>query len=340
MQWLISQIWIALAAAGVLGILFGMAFRGLFVGNKIRRAQVERDVAKTELEQTRGEVDALYAAQRRRQEETAQTVSGGDGLQAELEAREAKIAGLGDELSAARQELDSLKAQAGTVVAAAGAAVASDTADRELSDRNVWLEERVAALEADLSAVQTPAGEAAPAAGDEELARLRWRNRYLEGRLAYYEENGETDAASEPEPETEVVEAAEVEPDANEAESDPVPVEEPASEAAAEEPAESGEEHPSDAVLKALDDVVIAPVQPPASDASTGDDLSAIEGIGPRIAEVLNGLGIVSFAQVGDWDAANVAWVEQHLSVEGRIDQERWVEQARELAANAPAENA
>ena len=63
MQWLIANMWMALAAATFLGLLFGFSFRGLLVGSRIRRAQVEREIAKTELTQTKAEVEALYAAQ-------------------------------------------------------------------------------------------------------------------------------------------------------------------------------------------------------------------------------------------------------------------------------------
>ncbi len=330
MQWLISQIWIALAAAGFLGILFGMAVRGLFVGGKIRRAQVDRDVAKTELEQSRTEVDALYAAQRRRQEETAQTVSGDDRLQNELDERETKLSGLSDELSAARQELDTLKAQAN------GGAEVSDvaTSDSELQERNTWLEQRVAELEADLSS-DTPseqiAGEAG--AGNEELAQLRWRNRYLEGRLAYHEDDAaaQDDAAQEAE-----LDAAPVE----DISADDVETETQVE--AVADPVAEDDEHPSEAVLKALDDVNIVGVQPTSADAppGEGDDLTEINGVGPRIAEVLNDLGIWSYAQIAEWSPENIAWIEQHLSFDGRVEREDWIAQASLLAETVVNEDA
>ncbi len=433
MQWLIANIWMALAAFGVLGLLFGSAMRGLFSENKVRRAKVDRDVAKTELEQTRVELDELYAAQRKRQGDSAQAVSGNDGLAAELAEREAKITGLGDELNAARSELDTLKAEresgdwsgkdaAGAATAAVagaigGAALAGgdDEAAKALEERNVWLEERVTALEADLSAapavtagadgetsteklqfqndhlrqrVEALEGElaAAPAGGvvagsvadndgdgssedDEELARLRWRNRYLEKRVAYHEggvEGEEEDdddnggliagaaaavggavaagAALVSDAEDEVEEVA----DAVDELADDV-VE--ATDEAVEEVLEDAEnfeevvddvaqvdEHPSDAVLKELGDEIEADetdqVQPEQIDAPAdggGDDLTEIVGIGPRIAEVLNELGIWSFGQIAAWSPENAAWVEQHLSFKGRVDREGWIEQAKDL---------
>lgn len=443
MQWLISQIWIALAAAGVLGILFGMAFRGLLTENRIRRARVDRDIAKTELDQTRLELDELYAAQRKRQKDSAEAVSGGDKLAAELAERETRISSLSDELKAARGELDTLKSeqsepanengssivqQAGAALVGAGAGAMLAKEDEALKERNTWLEERVAALEADLSAVPAAlvAGEVedAPEASEaeEDLARLRWRNRYLESRVAYFE-GAEGAAAAEASSEGEanepsLVEEATVTPissllsdaeDANEPEAveelgteietassedqevaspadeeeatedsnlvstddssdeasgDVEPVEaeindsvdelsEPDAEEVTEETASleqsddfedvvadvagDADEHPSDAVLKELIDLDIERVQPEQVESSDDDDdLTQISGIGPKIAELLNELGIFTHEQVASWTPENAAWIDQHLSFSGRVERESWIEQAEELliAAN------
>ncbi|MCR9080711.1 MAG: hypothetical protein NXH78_16605 [Hyphomonadaceae bacterium] len=399
MQWLIANMWMALAAATVLGLFFGFSFRGLLVGSRVRRAQVEREIARTELTQTKAEVEALYAAQRKRKEDNAQAVGGDDGLQAELEDRETRISALGDELAAARSELEQLKTENGNgdgnLVETAGAAVAgavagvvlSDTDQEELTqlrDRNTWLEERVSALEADMAA---PVAAAAPEAGnavreklqwqtgylrqrvdaleasmiaarangasvvaapveaepeetsaapesDEEMARLRWRNRYLEGRLAYFEageaeaaeaaEAVENDPAPEPEVESPTEAAAVVEPEAAaEPEPEPAPAEAPAEEAA-------DEVHPSEAMLAELEGVQPEQVERPDDG---GDDLTAITGIGPRIGEVLNELGIFKYAQIASWTPENETWIENHLSFKGRVSRENWVEQAKGLMA-------
>ena len=401
MHWLISQMWIALAAAGVLGLLLGMALRGLFVGNRIRKAMVERDIALTELEQTRSEVDALYAAQRKRQDEAAQTaqaVSGDDSLQVELEQRENKILELGSELMSARAELESLrgrdakgdlagKAGAALAAAAASSAMSQEEADA-LNERNRWLEERIASLEAEVSAApgepeaaepvaalgdvsleklnwqnaylrqrvealegvvaeapesvasavpvaapveDTPVAEPTPDAGDEELARLRWRNRYLEGRLAYYEDGNDEEASetgSSPEQApNETGSETEVEPVVADSE---IP-----SESVEDAPEPEAEPHPADALLKELDAANIMPVQPTQIDnpGDDADDLTQITGIGPKIAEVLNGLGIWTFAQISEWTPENTAWIDQHLSFQGRIEREGWIVQAAELGA-------
>lgn len=398
MQWLIANMWMALGAATVLGLFFGFSFRGLLVGSRIRRAQVEREIARTELTQTKAEVEALYAAQRKRKEDNAQAVGDDDGLQAELEDRETRISALGDELSAARSELEQLKTEnggGGNLAETAGAAVAGAVAGAVLSDgdqeeltqlrdRNTWLEERVSALEADTapqgaaaapetgdaareklqwqagylrqrvdaleanmiatratgaSVVSAPVesepedASAAPES-DEELARLRWRNRYLEGRLAYFEvgeaEAAESEAAPEPVPEAAIDTPASEAPESAEtpeATAEPEPDQTPAA-----EPVEDGTEvvHPSDAMLAELEGVQPEQIEKPEDG---GDDLTAITGIGPRIGEVLNELGIFRFAQIASWTPENETWIENHLSFKGRVSRENWVEQANKLMA-------
>lgn len=408
MQWLIANMWMALAAATFLGLLFGFSFRGLMVGAGIRKARVEREIARTELSQVKTELEDLYAAQRKRKENDVQAVSGDDKLQAELADRESRIAALGADLSAARAELDQLKASGSDENIPDHVAALSEPADGEaltrLQDRNTWLEERVAALEADLSAAPAipesepdAAPEAQPAAqapgleklvwktdyltlrnraleakviaqasagataiatpepvsvapsetpikeSEEELARLRWRNRYLEGRLAYFEEGegqadldtGEPDAPivadSAPATQAPAEETSESERKPEPAAApDPAPVE-----ASAPEPESDAPEpavHPSEAMLAELEGVQPEQIGRPSSG---GDDLTAISGIGPRIAEVLNDLGIWTYAQIASWTPDNATWVENHLSFKGRVGRENWVDQAKELLAVA-----
>ena len=62
------------------------------------------------------------------------------------------------------------------------------------------------------------------------------------------------------------------------------------------------------------------------------DDLQRIKGIGPKIAQTLNELGIYYFEQLAEFTPENIAWVNDHLSFSGRIERERWVEQATTLA--------
>ena len=434
MTWLMSQMWVLLAIAGLFGLLFGWGMRGGLLRGRVQRAEVERGVAQTELKQARAEIEALYEAQRR-------PAAGGDAEA--LAARDERVASLSDQLSAKTAELDALIAEresappagngssgaldGGTVSetqAIPGDAGQTDTA--RLEWRNRYLESRVRKLEADLSdrspvavapvaAVEPePAGspdtddeagievaklrwqnsylntrlayfqnraagasaEAEPAppevseiepepaddeatlendaeAGsgretvDEELARLRWRNRYLEGRLAYLEEERtatldedeasapvaadpepEGVAVSEPDPEpvaeTPVEEAPEETEAPNETEAEPVPEPEEVVEAPAEDATEAAG--------------TLMRVRPPALEGPRNgapDDLTAIEGIGPRIQDVLNGIGVYHLDQIAEWTPENAAWIDDYLSFSGRVEREDWVGQASTRLAGA-----
>jgi predicted flap endonuclease-1-like 5' DNA nuclease len=68
------------------------------------------------------------------------------------------------------------------------------------------------------------------------------------------------------------------------------------------------------------------------------DDLKRIRGIGPQNEGRLHGLGIWHFTQIRAWSEENVKWVGSYLAFSGRIDREKWVNQARELAAGHETE--
>ena len=69
------------------------------------------------------------------------------------------------------------------------------------------------------------------------------------------------------------------------------------------------------------------------------DDLKEISGIGLKIEETLNDLGIYHFDQIANWTKENVEWVNEHLLVfKGRIEREKWVEQAKKLASGEQTE--
>ena len=63
------------------------------------------------------------------------------------------------------------------------------------------------------------------------------------------------------------------------------------------------------------------------------DDLKRITGVGPKLEETLNGLGIYHFDQISLWTPDTVAWVDNYLSFKGRIDREEWIAQAKAFAA-------
>lgn len=266
-----SQTWLWLAIAAVLGLVSGVVLRGLATAGKFKRAAMDLDLARAELNDARSEIDELYAAQRKLR---AQATAGIDtekldALNADLTAKDIRIAELEAALNEAHQQAESTTVAhdhsyaqiVETTVAAAVTAdmVSDEVSDDEqeaaqaLTDRNVWLEERVATLESDLQAAvstttsetvseadienpvhtaklewqntylrqrvealedkmqgpnsavpvvadteqPTPPTESAPEESpvNEIIARLRWRNRYLESRIAYFESSGveETD---------------------------------------------------------------------------------------------------------------------------------------------------
>ena len=70
---------------------------------------------------------------------------------------------------------------------------------------------------------------------------------------------------------------------------------------------------------------------------SKPSDLKAITGIGPKLEKVLNGLGIWTFAQIAAWMPEEIAWVEDYLSLKGRIGRDEWTRQAAALTLAAKA---
>lgn len=64
------------------------------------------------------------------------------------------------------------------------------------------------------------------------------------------------------------------------------------------------------------------------------DDLKKISGIGPKIEAILHDLGIYHFQQIAEFSADNIRWVNEHLQFKGRIEREKWLEQAREIIAS------
>ena len=70
----------------------------------------------------------------------------------------------------------------------------------------------------------------------------------------------------------------------------------------------------------------------PAAKAAKADDLKAISGIGPKLEQVLNGMGLRRYADIAALTDADVARIEAELGLDGRIARDGWVEQARTLA--------
>jgi len=68
------------------------------------------------------------------------------------------------------------------------------------------------------------------------------------------------------------------------------------------------------------------------------DDLKKIRGVGPKLEERLNALGVWHFRQIAAWTPAEVAWVDDRLKFKGRIERDDWIGQAKILAAGGETE--
>ncbi|MFD2058224.1 proton-conducting membrane transporter [Mesorhizobium calcicola] len=73
----------------------------------------------------------------------------------------------------------------------------------------------------------------------------------------------------------------------------------------------------------------------PAKTATSGkpDNLRRLIGIGPVNEKLLKAQGVTSFAQIAAWSAADIKRIEDVMNFDGRIARERWIEQAKLLAA-------
>lgn len=284
---------------------------------------------------------------------------------------EAQVAGLEAELAEARRALTEAEVARAEAVAAApvpapvqAEAAPAAEADPKLAWRVSYLALRVKALENEVAAQPAPIAaapkveDAAPVAAaiapaepkadeeapEEELARLRWRNRYLEGRLAYFEGDQESvadeiaaqdeETASEAfdvEAEYETGQAPDEAYDDLENVSGDDDEDEEEDEGAFAAETILGRLEEEDALADAGEAADVVPARPLALERpveGAPDDLTLIGGIGPRIQEVLNSLGIYHFDQIADWSPENIAWIDDYLHFNGRVKREGWVEQA------------
>lgn len=66
------------------------------------------------------------------------------------------------------------------------------------------------------------------------------------------------------------------------------------------------------------------------------DDLRQIKGVGPKLNDLLQSLGVRRFDQIAAWGRDEIAKVDSHLGAfSGRIERDNWVEQAKLLARGA-----
>lgn len=62
------------------------------------------------------------------------------------------------------------------------------------------------------------------------------------------------------------------------------------------------------------------------------DDLKMISGVGPKLEGLLHSVGIYHFHQIAEWTKDEVEWMDGFLSFKGRIERDKWIEQAKEFA--------
>ncbi|MEM7321119.1 MAG: hypothetical protein AAF408_19105, partial [Pseudomonadota bacterium] len=70
----------------------------------------------------------------------------------------------------------------------------------------------------------------------------------------------------------------------------------------------------------------------------SADDLKLLKGVGPKLEQKLNAVGVTTFAQIAAWGADDVARMDEALSFKGRIDRDGWIGQAKQLAAGEETE--
>ncbi|MFM7334664.1 MAG: hypothetical protein ACKO1H_09670 [Tabrizicola sp.] len=64
------------------------------------------------------------------------------------------------------------------------------------------------------------------------------------------------------------------------------------------------------------------------------DDLKEIEGIGPAMEKLVNGMGFYHFDQIAKWSDADVALIDAEMKTfKGRITRDKWVAQAKIIVA-------
>jgi len=68
------------------------------------------------------------------------------------------------------------------------------------------------------------------------------------------------------------------------------------------------------------------------------DNLTRIKGIGLKIDQTLNDIGIYHFDQIANWNDEEIAWVDTNIAFPGRVKRENWVEQAKLLASGEETE--
>lgn len=303
MSYLITQTFIALLVAGLLGLLLGWYLTRIGATSARSALQARLKNAEQDVRALRSEVDVAVNARGSAEAEQQRMADELAALQASsrdaavdanaLADLRARLKQAGDDVQSLRSELD-----------AAAKLRGSTEAERQR------LADELAALKADAADPDELAGLRARLAQAEEDARL------LRSEL---EAAVETRASAEAEHRRLADELAAIQglQDGQ------------AGEAAATEP--------TPRILAAVAQAAASLAQDNAG--AEPDDLRQIKGIGPKIADSLDRLGVQRLEQIAAWTPADVARVNEQLRFKGRIEREEWISQAKALvAARATAE--
>lgn len=271
-------------------------------------AEQDRTIAQHKLEIK--EHAHVLADRDREISELTSGVAAAAGVSSQVADAEARSTELEAALTAARTELDVSQSR----IADFDARLATTRADLDAAHARVSeLEAR--AFAHDPSAHSGSEGNAAAVIG-----QLRVDLAERDRRIAALEAAAVTEATAEA-PAPDITDpgdhAADQEPNVDEAEPDPSTTTEP---------------------VGAAIDLVDAPkTAVGTAGAHHRDDLKVIHGIGPRMEELLNSLGIVSWEQLADLTESEVASVDDALEeFPGRIERDQWVPQAKDLLKRFP----
>jgi large subunit ribosomal protein L21 len=76
----------------------------------------------------------------------------------------------------------------------------------------------------------------------------------------------------------------------------------------------------------------------PKAKATEKDDLKKISGVGPKLEEKLNALGITTYSEIAKFTKKRIEEVDTDLNFKGRIERDDWKSQAKILAAGGETE--
>ncbi|MDR7027155.1 5' DNA nuclease [Rhizobium rosettiformans] len=87
------------------------------------------------------------------------------------------------------------------------------------------------------------------------------------------------------------------------------------------------------AVPKAKEEIAAAAAKPKKA-SSKADDLKRIDGVGPKVEQVLKGRGITRFQDLAEMDEKALVALDKELALDGRALRDDWACQARRLAGS------